>query len=122
MVTLAGINLSEAIWEDEFAYSPIDQNVRYTLGGKPIIQTAMRNSGRPIILRCQWVSLADLRQLELLRDQPNTVMDLLLSDGRSFATSFRHSDNPPLDVAPIVERPSYDDSDYFDVTVKVIQV
>ena len=82
----------------------------------------MRKSGRPITLRCQWVSLADLRQLELLRDQPNTVMDLFLSDGRSFATSFRHTDNPPLDVTPIVERPSYDDSDFFNVTVKLIQV
>ena len=122
MATLAGINLSDAIWEDEFAYTAADQNVRHTLGGKPIIETAMRNSGRPITLRCQWVSLADLRQLELLRDQSNTVMDLVLSDGRSYAVGFRHSDNPPLDVAPVVERPAYDDGDYFDVTVKLIQV
>ena len=82
----------------------------------------MRKSGRPITLRCQWVSLADLRQLELLRDQPNTVIDLLLSDGRSFAVGFRHSDNPPLDVAPIVERPAYDGGDYFNTTIKLIQV
>ena len=122
MATLAGINLPEAIWEDEFAYSPVDQNVRYTLGGKPVIETAVRNSGRPITLRCQWISLADLRQLESLRDQPNSVMDLVLADGRSFAVAFRHSDNPPLDVAPIVERPVYDDSDHFDVTIKLIQV
>ena len=122
MVTLAGINLPEAIWEDEFAYTPIDQNIRYTLGGKPVFETAVRNGGRPITLRCQWISLADLRQLESLRDQPNTVMDLVLSDGRSFGVAFRHSDNPPLDVAPIVERPSYDDGDHFNVTIKLIQV
>ena len=121
MVTLAGIKLPEAIWEDEFAYTPVDQNVRYTLGGKPIVETAMRNRGRPIILRCQWVSLADLRQLELLRDQPNTVMNLVLTGGRSFAVGFRHSDNPPLDVVPVVERPAYD-GDYFDITLKLIQV
>ena len=122
MVTLAGINLSDAIWEDEFAYTPVDQNVRYTLGGKPIIETAVRNSGRPITLRCQWVSLAGLRQLELLRDQPNTVMDLVMPDGRSFVVAFRHSDNPPLDVAPIVERPSYNNYDYFNATIKLIMV
>ena len=122
MTTLAGIELPDAIWEDQFAYTPIDQNIRYTLGGKPIIETAVRKDGRPITLRCQWVSLADLLQLELLRDQPNTVMDLFLSDGRAFATGFRHSDNPPLDVAPIVERRSYDDSDYFNITIKLIQV
>ena len=122
MTTLAGIELLESIWEDEFAYTPVDQNVRYTLGGKPIIETAVRKSGRPITLRCQWVSLANLRELEWLRDQPNTVMDLFLSDGRAFATAFRHTDNPPLDVAPIVERPSYEDGDYFDVTIKLLQV
>ena len=122
MTTLAGINLPEAVWEDEFGYSPIDQNVRYTLGGKPVIETAVRKSGRPITLRCQWIPLPGLRQLELLRDQPNTVMDLVLSDGRSFATSIRHTDNPPFDVVPIVERPVYDDNDYFDVTIKLIQV
>ena len=122
MVTLAGIALPDAIWEDEFTYTPIDQNIRYTLGGKPIIETAVRKNGRPITLRCQWVSLADLRQLELLRDQQNSVMDLFLPDGRAFATIFRHSDNPPLDVAPIVERPSYDHSDYFNITLKLIQV
>ena len=72
MTTLAGIELLATIWEDEFADTPVDQNVRYTLGGKPIIGTAMRTSGRPITLRCQWVSLADLHQLELLRDQPNS--------------------------------------------------
>ena len=121
-MTLAGIKLPEAIWDDEFAYTPVDQNVRYTLGGKPIIETAVRKSGRPITLRCQWVSLVNLRQLESLRDQANTVMDLLLSDDRSFAVAFRHTDNPPLDVVPIVERPSYDDGDYFDVTIKLIQV
>ena len=122
MVTLTGINLPEAIWEDEFAYTPVDQNVRYTLGGKPIIETAVRKSGRPITLRCQWMSLANLRKLELLRDQPNTVMDLVLANGLSFAVAFRHSDNPPLDVVPVVERPSYDDGDYFDITIKLIQV
>ena len=122
MVTLAGINLPDAIWEDEFAYSPVDQNVRYTLGGKPVIETAVRKSGRPITLRCQWVSLADLRQLELLRDLPESVMDLFLSDGRSFATAFRHTDNPPLDVVPVVERPAYTDSDFFNISIKLIQV
>ena len=122
MITLAGIELPDAIWEDEFAYTPVDQNTRYTLGGKPIIETTMRKSGRPITLRCQWVSLADLRQLELLRNQPNTVMDLFLSDGRAFAASFRHTDNQPLNVTPIVERPAHDDQDYFNVKIKLIQV
>ena len=122
MTTLAGINLHDAIWEDEFAFTVVDQNVRYTLGGKPIIEVAVRKSGRPITLRCTWVSLADLRQLELLRDQPNAVMDLVLTDGRSFATAFRHSDNPPLDVAPVIERPSYGDQDFFNVTIKLIEV
>ena len=122
MVTLAGINLPETIWEDEYAYTPVDQNVRYTLGGKPIIETAVRQGGRPITLRCQWVSLAVLRQLESLRDQPDTVMNLVISDARSFATSFRHSANPPLDVAPIVERPAYTDSDFFNISIKLIQV
>ena len=122
MITLAGIELPDAIWEDQFAYTPIDQNIRYTLGGKPIIETAVQKDGRPITLRCQWVPLADLRRLELLRDQPNTVMDLFLSDRRAFATTFRHTDNPPLDVVPIVERPSYDDLDYFNISIKLIQV
>ena len=92
MVILSSINPPEAVWEDQFAYTPTDQNVRYTLGGKPIIETAVRKSGRPITLRCQWVSLADLRKLESLCDQPKTVMDLVLTDGQSFAAAFRHTD------------------------------
>ena len=75
MTSLAGINLPKAIWEDEFAYTPVDQNIRYTLGGKPIIETAARKSGRPITLRCHWVSLADLHQLESLRDQPESILN-----------------------------------------------
>ncbi len=58
----------------------------------------------------------------MLCDQPDAAMDLVFPDGRTFVTSFRHTDNPPLDVAPIVERPSYDDGDYFDITVKLIKV
>lgn len=82
----------------------------------------MRKSGRPISLRCQSVTLADLDQLELLRDQPNTVMNLVLFNDQSFVTLFRYADRTLFEIAPIVRWHSYNEDDFRNVRIKLVLV
>lgn len=121
-VSLNAITLpDDAIWTDEWEWTPIEQAVSRTLGGRQIIEAASKIGGRPITLQAQWVDKAVVDALIVERDIINNQMLLTIADGRQFTVSWRHSDNP-LDVSPAIEYPEYQAGDKFDITLKLFEV
>ena len=84
-------------WTDEYQWSPVTATSSYLLTGALLIETAVRQAGRPITLQAledmAWISRATLDHLYAWASIPELTMQLVLSDGRSFAVMFRHSDS-----------------------------
>jgi len=110
----------DSVWTDEFAYTPTDHAIQFTLGGKQIIQDARRMVGRPITLDAQWIDRAAVDALFALLDVPDGRFPLDLN-GRLFTVVFRHGDGDPLSVEPVIEYPSYQTDDRYAATIKLIE-
>lgn len=123
MTLLAGLTLpNDTRWVDEFDYTPVDQAVRYTLGGRAVVETALRRKGRPVTLDLQWITRALLAELEALRDQPGAEFPLTLADGRTLNVMFRHQDAPPIEAVPVVDYSVLDDGDFLAVKLKLMEI
>ena len=129
MTVLAGIQLpDETFWTDEFDWTPIGQSVELDITGGLVIEYASGRSGRPVTIRSEWITRSVLSDIESLRDAAvQNVLTLTLPDSRIIDVLFRHHEGPPIQVEPVVERPEYvaaspDNPDYFNVTIKLIEV
>jgi hypothetical protein len=126
MASLGAVTLpDDTFWEDEFGWTAIDSAKRYTLGGRLKVEHFNKNQGRNITLSVLWITLAQLRSLEAMRDEAYGINTYTAPNGSSYQTKFRHEDSAPLEVTPVVNRPNYEvcpDESYFDVKIKLIQI
>ena len=111
------------VWEDEFAFSGLLQDVRPTLGGVPKVYSAPISGPKNITLRGAsdqgWQTYDTLLQLIALAQVPDGQFTLLLGS-RSFVVSFRHQEPPVIEATPITPRTQYDAGDFFVVTLKLV--
>ena len=115
-------------WEDENQYSPVSQTVDYGLTGALIIQVDGDSTrrGRPITLRpddetSAWMIRADLDTLNEWAAIPGAVFTLTLR-GIERAVMFRHQDRPAVDARPVLHFRDVQDTDYYLVTLKFMEV
>ena len=117
------INLGkDVIWVDEWDWTGVPQQVRLAIDGAAVVETLSPQSAtQPLTLKCGWQTKTTVDQLVTMRDRTDqTVMDLTLPDGRTKEVLFEHHKQPPIDVSPVVEMPSYDEPespDWFDVVI-----
>jgi hypothetical protein len=122
MASLATIDLpDDVLWTDEFEHRPVAMTVSRTLSGRLVTQSAALLGGRPITLDCGWLDHETLARLIALRDEPGLQMTLLLPGGRSFPVGFRHADPPAIIATPVIAYPDHDDSDFYEVTLKLME-
>ncbi|TAN49037.1 MAG: hypothetical protein EPN21_13205 [Methylococcaceae bacterium] len=117
--SLSGVVLPEnTLWINEFDYTPIVQTVAWTIGRpmRRVTRTTRRSGGRPVTLRCEWMSKATLDALAALRDTPDIVMALLLPLNRALEVRWRY-DGTPIAAAPIMEQTYYEPSDIFETVI-----
>lgn len=127
MITLDGIEISPyLLWIDEI-WTPVVQREEYFLAGSLEIQTSIRQAGRPITLAAEdenhaWVPRSTVLALMALAAVPGKEMSLVLADGRKFTVVFRHGDGPPVEGVPVVGFSPLSDSDYYNLTLRLLTV
>ena len=135
-ITLAGITLpGDLFWSDEFSTTLVGQARKYSLTGALIIQESVLQTGRPITLETTqdgnaWVApvqLDTLRLLQALEADPDEAPFALVlpahnAGTRSFNVAFRRDDGAPIEARPIRFAAPAMDTDYFAITLRLIQV
>lgn len=122
---LAHIELDDDFqWVNEFSHSPVEQTREHSITGALLIQEGLKLHGRSIELRSNggvWTPLAVVRQLEALRNQIVTPMELELPDARLLHVIWDRS-NAPLEAEPL-ERETYPAADsLYLVTLRLLTV
>ena len=76
---LAGIDLPDAVFTNEFENSAMSQEIKHTEDGRKFIFLKRKNHSVDPIISCDWLTYAQLKQLSTLRDN-GTVTTLVLTD------------------------------------------
>lgn len=124
------INLpNDLLWEDEFSWSPVVQSINYSLTGALLIDTEVKQAGRPISLKypsndMAWVTRDVAVKLLEWAAVPDKVMTLQFeyaSDVRTFQVRFRIADTA-VDAEPVKEFPEHDPDSWFRIKINLIEV
>jgi len=125
-ITLDAVTLpNHMVWEDKYNWSPVEQEVKVTLGGVPIVYSAPLQAGRPITL----VAFSD--QGWLTKEQVDGVRGLAETSGatytltigaESFTVVFRHHEAPAVEMSPLIPRAIPLSGDYFVGRIKLMAV
>jgi hypothetical protein len=119
----------DLLWTDEHAWSPAVASTSYLITGALLIQSALRQSGRPITLvgapDMAWVTRAAVEQLRAWAALPVGASSgrfaLTFADGRVFAVAFRHGDGA-LECEPVLGIPARVDSDFYRLTLRFLEI
>lgn len=111
------------VWEEEFSYTGIAQEIKTTLGGVPLVFTAPVLGPMELTLSSLpdqgWQTYATLKSLQSLAQTIGGQFSLIWG-AKTYTVGFRHTDPPVLQATPIIPRSSYADTDYFQVSIKLI--
>lgn len=112
MNTLDAITLpDDLVWPDELEWLPVEQTTDYATGGALIIQTGVKLAGRPINLS-GLVTRSVLLNLRTLAAIPIE---------HTLTVRFRYADGA-IAARELVGYADPDDSDYYDTTLRFIEV
>ncbi|MGH1509516.1 hypothetical protein [Ralstonia solanacearum] len=116
----------DLLWTDEHSWSKAVSTADYSVTGALIVETATKQSGRPITLtspteQMAWLKRATVDTLRSWADVAGLRMQLDTPDGRAFRVVFRHHDGA-LEAKHIKEFPGYDPADYFTATLRLMEV
>ena len=119
----------DLLWSDEHSWSPAVASVSYLITGALLVQSAVRQGGRPITLvgaaDMAWVTRATVEQLHAWASIPLGASDgrftLTLADARAFTVAFRHAE-VPIESEPVKGIPARLASDFYRITLRLMQV
>ena len=123
------------LWSDEFEWKPIEQKQSRAIDeqsraidGSLIIQEGRKKAGRSIVLEpadntMGWIKRRDLRKVQ---DWSALSEQFILAfeyqhDRREFHVIFNHEAGA-LEAAPVKGIPSVSEDDYYNVTLRFIEV
>lgn len=122
-LTYGGTTLNlpdDALWPDEFAWQPIQATNTYSVGGALIVNRGLKLAGRPITLRCEWITRSLALALQAWAWLPDAPMSLSYR-GTTYSVRFDHSQQP-LEVTPVIEYSDPAADDYVDATLRLLTV
>lgn len=123
----------DLLWTDEHSWSPAVASVSYLLTGALLVQSALRQAGRPITLvgaaDMAWVTRAVVGTLQAWAAVPlatNTTnstgrFELTLADARMFTVAFRHFETA-IEAEPVTGFPARAESDYYRLTLRLMEI
>lgn len=122
----------DLLWSDEHAWTPAVSSVSYLLNGALLVQSAVRQTGRPITLvgapDMAWVTRAAVTTLQAwaaapLASTPNNTgrFELTLADARVFTVAFRHFETA-VEAEPVTGFPARADSDFYRLTLRLMEI
>lgn len=119
----------DLLWTDEHAWTPAVASVSYLVTGALLVQSAVRQAGRPITLAgaidMAWVTRATVATLHEWAADPlsasNGRFELTLTDSRLFEVAFRHAETP-VEAEPIAGFPARSDTDFYRLTLRFLEL
>lgn len=115
----------DLLWEDEFQWAAVEQQVERSLTGAQIVHLGQRVAGRPITLRgdddSAWLTRADMLALQAWANDPGLQLTLSIN-GDPYQVIFRHHDGGPFDARPVVQYADPVSSDWMVATLRFITV
>lgn len=122
-VVLGGVTLpSNIVWEDKYKWNPVVQDVKTTLGGRPVVFSASLTAGRRITLVAYsdqgWLTLAQVEAIKALADVAGATYMLTIG-AETFTVSFRHDEPPAVEFDPLIPRGVPESGDYFVGRIKL---
>lgn len=120
---------NDLLWTDEYAWTPTASKMDVLITGAIVIQSAIKQAGRPITLSADadmgWVPRSTV---ETIREWAGVAIsdttgrfELTLHDGRVLIVAFRHDDTP-IDASPVLGLPYRNDNDWYNVTVRFLEI
>lgn len=95
----------DLLWTDEHAWTRATASVSYLLTGALLVESALRQSGRPITLASgldmAWVPRSTVATLHAWASEPGRSFELLLWDARRFVVGFRHHESA-IEAEPVL--------------------
>lgn len=119
---------NDLLWVDEFSWSPVVQHKQYSLTGAMIVESAAKQTGRPITLEppqdMAWVGRNTATTLWEWAALPGEMFTLKLeyaSDTRQFTVIF-DQENTPVEASPVKGFPQHASEDFFIVKLRLTEV
>lgn len=121
------INLpGDMLWDDHFGWSPVVQQVGYTLSGALVVESAVKQSGRPITLRSgENFALVKKASVDHLQSWAGVAGKLLTlnAHGENLTVLLRHEDAPAVEAfAMLAGKNPLEADDWMSVVVKLLQI
>lgn len=114
----------DLIWLDEFDWSPVEQSQTYSITGALIIETDIKQAGRPVTLSggndFGMITRANLKLLQAKLTQ-TTPLILTLNDTRTFNVIFNHS-KTPIESRLWIDYSTPEDSDFYTLKINLLAV
>ena len=119
----------DLLWTDEHAWTPAVASMSYLVTGALLVQSAVRQAGRPITLAgaidMAWVTRATVAALYEWAVVPLGVssgrFELTLADSRVFTVAFRHGETP-VEAEPVAGFPARSDDDFYRLTLRFLEL
>lgn len=122
----------DLLWSDEHAWSPAVSSVSYLLTGALLVQSAVRQAGRPITLvgapDMAWVTRATVGALQVWAAVPLATttnstgrFELTFADARAFTVAFRHFETA-IEAEPVTGFPARAESDFYRLTLRLMEI
>jgi len=119
----------DLLWADEHAWTPVVASTAYLLTGALLVQSAVRQAGRPITLvgpyDMAWVTRSVVDTLYAWAASPlgETAgrFALTFADDRNFTVAFRHSDSA-IEAEPVLGFPARSDTDFYRLTLRFLEL
>ena len=119
----------DLLWSDEHVWSPAVASVSYLLTGALLVQSAVRQAGRPITLvgaqDMAWVTRAVVGALQAWAAVPLATstgrFELTLADARVFTVAFRHFETA-IEAEPVTGFPARAESDFYRLTLRLMEI
>jgi hypothetical protein len=119
----------DLLWTDEHAWTPAVASMSYLVTGALLVQSAVRQAGRPITLAgaidMAWVTRATVATSHEWAADPlsesNGRFELTLADSRVFEVAFRHAETP-VEAEPVAGFPARSDDDFYRLTLRFLEL
>lgn len=119
----------DLLWSDEHAWTPAVASVSYLITGALLVQSATRQAGRPITLTgaldMAWVPRSTIVKLHDWAAVPLGIssgrFELTFADARVFTVAFRHAETA-VEAEPILGFPARSESDFYRVTLRLMEI
>lgn len=127
---LGGVTLPpNMVWEDRYKWAPVRQEVRTTLGGRPVVFSGSLTAGRRITLVAYsdqgWLTKAQVDAINLLAAVAGAEYAFSIGEGlaqENYTVVFRHDEPPAVEFDPVIPRAVPVDGDYFVGRIKLWSV